>query len=409
MRFHKGRGMFECVSRVACRANRRSGTDARRATLQSSIFNLQSSGFTLIELLIVTVVIVTLMGIVFRLAGVGSDSRAKSKTQARLQRLENAVSGYYAAYGSYPPVPLVRSRDINLAIYKTGVAKDSQQKVNLTSPSAEDKRQIDLACRAQPLAALYPFFMYDGDRAGRKGKAEKLVDAIVKDKEWSGDYKVKNINGLINQGATLFQFGLLSFLMPRYLFMLQGDPAMYDENPHGQWTKNNQLPCRIDTGQTYDSWESIQEFLYREGGRQASLISNLTSQAVCARWMPNFEGIVSGGYEFYGVNTSDSDWPFLSGSTYDGTPGYKKWLRVFYPGDGDSESGHYLLNGMTVADGWGHEFYYYTDPPYQSYRLWSAGANGYTFPPWLDLDSFNQSEQRTITEWTKDDVCHLAN
>ena len=32
-------------------------------------------GFTLIELLIVTVVIATLMGVVFRLAGAGGDSR----------------------------------------------------------------------------------------------------------------------------------------------------------------------------------------------------------------------------------------------------------------------------------------------------------------------------------------------
>ena len=78
---------------------------------------MKKNGFTLIELLIVTVVIVTLMGIVFRLAGVGGDSRKKSLTQSRLQRLENALSGYYAAYGSYPPVPLQnRSRDINVRV-----------------------------------------------------------------------------------------------------------------------------------------------------------------------------------------------------------------------------------------------------------------------------------------------------
>ena len=60
-----------------------------------------------------TVVIVTLMAIVFRLAGTGGESTARAKTLARLQKLSNALSGYYAAFGSYPPVPLQgRSRDI---------------------------------------------------------------------------------------------------------------------------------------------------------------------------------------------------------------------------------------------------------------------------------------------------------
>ena len=81
-------------------------------------------GFTLIELLIVTVVIVTLMGIVFRLAGVGGDSRAQAKTLARLQRIENALSGYYAAYGSYPPVPLQgRSRSIDVQVDDAELAR----------------------------------------------------------------------------------------------------------------------------------------------------------------------------------------------------------------------------------------------------------------------------------------------
>ena len=419
MRFHKGRDVFECVSRVVGRAvltcgNRRSENDARRATLNSKLFTLNSSGFTLIELLIVTVVIVTLMGIVFRLAGVGGGQRAKSTTQARLQRLENAISGYYAAYGSYPPVPLQgRSRDINLQVNSYGVQTDKRP-VNLSNPQADDLRGIEAACRAQPVAVAFPFFMYEHDKQDRKDKAEKIVDYVVKAQEWSGDYKMKNVGNLISKGTPMFQFGLLSFLMPRYLFMLQGDPEMYDGNP--QWTKNNQLPCRIDTGQPYETWESMQQFLYRDGRSEASLISNLTSQAVCARWMPNLEHIVSGGLDFYGVDTATSDYgeSYLNGSQYNcGNPKtgkieYQAWMRVFTP-DPKSSAGHYLLNGMTVADGWGHEFYYYADTPYQSYRLWSAGADGRTFPPWLDVGSFQNAEQKTITGWTKDDICHLAN
>ena len=380
-------------------------------------------GFTLIELLIVTVVIVTLMGIVFRLAGAGGDSRAKSKTQARLQRLENAISGYYAAYGSYPPVPLQgRSRDINIKVDDNGVQGNVQNSVNLSNPKDADKKQVEAACRAQPIAVLFPFFMNGSVNGELKSKSETLVTAVAMDKNGNFSY-LNNVGGLHigrEDEATLFQFGLLSFLLPRYRFMLQGAPEMYD-TPHSQWAKNNQLPCRIDTGKPYESWESMQEFLYRQGSsneRQAFLIDNLTSQSVCARWMPNFEGIISGGLEFYGVDTSDGDWPFLGSFKYDALPrddnskdDKRRWMRIFSRGGYNSSSSMYLLNGMTVADGWGREFYYYADPPYQSYRLWSAGKNGYTFPPWLmeHLDTYSSKEQATITNWTKDDISHLAN
>jgi len=374
-------------------------------------------GFTLIELLIVTVVIVTLMGIVFRLAGVGGDSRALSMTQARLQRIENAISGYYAAYGSYPPVPLQgRSRDINLKVDEHGVQGNVQNPVNLSSPKNEDKKQVEAACRAQPLAVLFPFFMNSSVNGELKSKSETLVTALAMEKRASFSY-LNNVGGLHigkEDEATIFQFGLLSFLLPRYRFMLQGVPEMYD-TPHSEWAKNNQLPCRIDTGKPYENWESMQEYLYRQGGsneRQAYLIDNLTSQSVCARWMPNFEGIISGGLEFYGVDTSDGDRPFLGSDMYNGLPDDKRRImRQFSRSGYNSNSSLYLLNGMTIVDGWKHEFYYYADPPFQSYRLWSAGKNGFTFPPWLmeHLDTFSTKEQATITGWTKDDISHLAN
>ena len=393
-------------------------------TLHPSPFTLHHSsprrGFTLIELLIVTVVIVTLMGIVFRLAGVGSDSRAKSNTQARLQRLENAVSGYYAAYGSYPPVPLQgRSRDINVKVDGNGVQGNVKNNAKLSDPKDTDtKRQVEAACRAQPVAVLFPFFM-NGDVNGElRGKKEILVQSLAMTMDgfsWLGNVGGLNL-GKENE-SELFQFGLLSFLLPRYLFMLGGDPAMYDTR-HSQWDKNNQLPCRIDTGRPYESWESMQEYVHGRGHpEESSLVSNLTSQAVCARWIPNLEKIVSGGYDFYGVDTSDGDWPYLGAIKYDALPeednskNTKKWLHMISRRGYDGGKTEYLLDGMTVADGWGREFYYYSETPYQSYKLWSAGKNGLTFPPWLmeHLDSYSSKEQQTITGWTEDDISHLAN
>ena len=377
---------------------------------------MKKNGFTLIELLIVTVVIVTLMGIVFRLAGVGGDSRKKSKTLARLQRIENAISGYYAAYGSYPPVPLQgRSRDIRMKVDDNGVQGGNAGSYNLSSPNSDTVKQVEAACRAQPVAVLFPFFMNDDVDGDRASSAEKLVTAIRNESNFKFN-PLTSPGGLSRDESdwrkvNLFQFGLLSFLLPRYLFMLQGDPSFYDAR-NGQWSVNNQLPCRVDTGRPYESWEDMQEKYYKRGGSNAkemALIENLPSQAVCARWMPNFEGIVTGGLDFYGVDTSDVDWLYLDGSLYDGIPGYKKWMHQASPRGYDNSGSLYLLNGMTVADGWGNEFYYYSEVPYQSYRLWSAGPNYRTFPPWLDLSKFNQKEQETIANWTKDDISHLAN
>ncbi len=377
-------------------------------------------GFTLIELLIVTVVIVTLMGIVFRLAGVGGDSRAQSKTLSRMQRIENALSGYYAAYGSYPPVPLQgRSRSIDVKVNDYGVQHEESDTnpANLSDPNDKDTlKQVEAACRAQPIAVLYPFYMlsYDGSK---KSDVEAMIKVLA-------DYKKADFKVLTNLGGldldeknwskiSLFQFGLLSFLLPRYLFMLQGDSDLYDHVKSGtllrigQWAENNQLPCRISSGLRYNSWKQIQECLYgRNGtGAEAAMISNLASQAVCARWMPNFEGIISGGLEFYGVNTEDGDSPYLNLGVFDGSPG--GGLRQFSNGGYNSSSSLYILDGMTILDGWGRELYYYSAPPYQSYRLWSAGPNGRTFPPWYDVSVLDTAKRRVVTDWTKDDLSHL--
>ena len=61
-----------------------------------------SRGFTLIELLIVVVVITTLVGLVFRLAGVGEETGALAEMLTRIantydDEVDNAVAGMTAA------------------------------------------------------------------------------------------------------------------------------------------------------------------------------------------------------------------------------------------------------------------------------------------------------------------------
>ena len=127
-------------------------------------------GFTLIELLIVVVVIAALTTIIFRLAGVGSESTARAVTVSRLQRIENALSGYYAAFGTYPPVPLQGSRDIYQKVdYYHGVQLDdvNKQTIVTSGTQAQNMReQILAACRSQPFGAYFPFKSGMADKNG---------------------------------------------------------------------------------------------------------------------------------------------------------------------------------------------------------------------------------------------------
>lgn len=368
----------------------------------------KSRGFTLIELLIVTVVIVTLMAIVFRLAGTGGESTARAKTLARLQKLSNALSGYYAAFGSYPPVPLQgRSRDIYTRVDSYGslgygIQGKSGDRNVASLNSSEMKRQIEAACRAQPVAVGFPY--------NYKGTEPEVIDAIttqlgIKKYQTISSYGGFNRNSSDWSENNVFMFGLLSFLLPRYQFMLDGEKNLYDKsNTNGPWPSNNRLPYLLD-GSRLEEWKDVQDALLMgpdNVGRttsphpdQQAMLEQLPSQAVCARWMPNFKNIVTSRpvrtvTEFFGVETEAPDdfgyapdkWFILSQDGYDKEPSF--------------------VNGTkTVLDGWGESFYYYSLPPYQSYQLWSSGPNKRTFPPWLEPES---GDRQLVNSWIADDL-----
>lgn len=388
----------------------------------------RQKGFTLIELLIVTVVIVTLMGIVFRLSGIGSGVRAKNVTISRIQRLENALSGYYAAFGSYPPVPLHGLQDMNLECDDTGLLIPGTTGAGNWSAGGRDEmqRQIRAVCLAQPVAACYPY----EDTTGNRDYIRSLSDEI---KEMCGDRDnypqwaarsaafssgfsglTRNIFGnRLNdmkdwQDIRIFKFGLLSFLLPRYLFMLEGKEEFYDDCR--QWEANNRKITDFITGRQVSTWAEVKRALgvgATSGGNGnnpalASMITNLPTQAVCARWMPNFKQMIAGGRTFYGVDTGDGH-VYNSVNDADG-------FMVYSPNSNGSSGNAYILNGMTVLDGWNRDLYYHSAPPYQSYTVWSAGPDGKTFPPWIDLESLPGDEARKVAaEWMKDDIIHLSN
>jgi prepilin-type N-terminal cleavage/methylation domain-containing protein len=395
-------------------------------------------GFTLIELLIVVVVIAALTTIVFRLAGVGGDATARATTVSRLQRIENALSGYYAAFGTYPPVPLQGSRDIYQEVDAYhGVQLDDVNKQTISGKSDKNamhtRDQILAACRSQPFGAYFPFKNGKSEYVETISKAiKKLVNSGARQFKGLSDERKTSLlqgftdgvsgNSMVGSLSTsksswwgddsvqLWRYGVMSFLLPRYLFMMQQDQEFQVED-YAQWTAYNDLPFDPDTGVLYGNgdvrqgWRTVRDNYSKNSGRDRWKIELIPSQAACARWMPNFERICA---------TTFDEWEFW-GTRIKGKQEYDHHLDVYStpvlysPAGRQSTSQQYVLDCITVKDGWGREFFYYSPPPHQTYRVWSSGADGMTFPPWTDLNTLNESERKVVLNWTKDDISVMKN
>lgn len=365
--------------------------------------------FTLVELLVVMTVIAALMAIMFRITGIGDDMRRRNLTVQRLQSLENCLSGYFAAYGSYPPVALYATHNVYQRADEYGEQEDYED-------SELKPVNVLAVCKAQPVACRFPF-ANDEDTVRQIEK----VSEVMRNRANSSDSKFKEYKErqqVLSQGFTgissvnqvngwsteyewkevkVFKFGLLSYLLPRYLTMTVGVDKNSLENCR-QWTASNELASHPNTGRSFGSWKDELD--------DVRLVRRIPSQAVCARWMPNLEKKVNctprqsepgGAYTLFGVNVRDPDGvDALSADNpnieiYEGTP-------------------NYVLDSMTVTDGWGVDFFYYSPAPYQSYRLWSAGPNGKTFPPWIPLSSLKDStDRKTAGNWMADDIMHQSN
>ena len=368
--------------------------------------------FTLVELMVVVVVIMALLSISFRMLGAASSSEARSTTIARMQRVENCLSGYYAAFGSYPPVSLHASRNVYAELDENGNQKDGgEETTGLVDGS------VEAACRAQPFSACFPFsqsrdvteYITTASRTAAQlttmeqfpawtAVADVLgggFEAMQRPSQAGGDW-TREANW---QKVKVFKFGVMSYLLPRYLFMTKGvDPK--DLEQCAQWDMNNQLASHPNTGLSFGS--------YDQQLKDKRLILRIPSQAVCARWMPNLEGIVSGNPLeegdglFFGVQVFN----LADGAIFNVDPqGSPKVILNYF----DRKTGT-VHDTMTVFDGWGNEFYYYSPQPFQSYRLWSAGPDGKTFPPWVPLSTLKtDGDRKTASNWMADDIMHLSN
>ena len=338
-------------------------------------------GFTLVELMVVIAVIGILIGGMFKLIGVANNEKNRAVTVARLEKIKNAISGYYATYGCYPPVkneyaPLDPDDAKNTGKLKDYFASDVIDEYNKVTDTDEKGAFLaKLCCQAQPLDFEYPNpQQYDEyiNQAQSKYSSASSVLGIDKTKADWKSYKA-------------FRYGLLSFLLPRLTVMGYARSL----------TANNQLDYDGLTRQSDMRFLStLQWTKYNTSSKDvASVLKQLQAdEDTCGKWMPNFEGLLYGTGArdtIMGVNIRAKN----SADVLDLVGGYT-------PGD-------YCLLAVTTKDGWGNEFYYYSEPPYQSYRLWSAGPDGKTFPPWLDIKSYNSGLFKSAATWVADDIISL--
>lgn len=390
--------------------------------------------FTLIELMIVIAVMAVLMGLVFRMTSVGTDSHKRTVTIMRLQKLENCLSGYYAAFGSYPPVDIHGSRDIYAAVDGHGIQEDdiNENIWNWTSIGERNEtaawNQVRAACKSQPIDCRFPF------PPGYADVVEALSEELKRrassnDEDFKKYYENEDVkrkllagfdDGTSNIGRfsalkdkkewhnlQLFKFGLLSYLLPRYLVMMNGPEVFFEE--YAQWIDNNVMPSNPFTGKSFDTyggWRGIKDrtAVGNESTMDYASVANVPSQVVCARWMPNFKNICSvnrpGKFVLFGIDIKDSE-----GATMLNVENSD--IDVF--STTKNASNQYVLDGVTVRDGWENDFYYYSPSPYQRYTLWSSGPNGRTFPPWIDRNTLESKANECVGKWVCDDIIHLSN
>lgn len=392
-------------------------------------------GFTLVEMLIVVAIIVTMMAFVFHIGSVGSDSSKRSATVSKIQRLENALSGYYAAFGTYPPVKLHGSRNPYLKVDVHGIQEEGgQENVSIwgwSSIGEESEKnaweQVKAACLSQPVACMFPYPQGFKDVIRETSEG---VKSLCEDDEFAKGLSSRRLATLqagFDDGVSdnlgrhdksavewrelqLFKFGVMSFLLPRYLVMLSCSQSMRLE-AFAQWDGNNVLPSDPMNGRQFSSWQAMREqYVFSNRSSDHAHVANIPSQAVCARWMPNFERSLActHTWKLFGVRVDE---PNSGGGDVNPVQAILEGIssiEIFAP-NANSTGNQYLLDSITMKDGWGNDIYYYSPAPYQGYKVWSAGANGRTFPPWISRDGLTAKANSCVALWVKDDIAGLGN
>lgn len=334
----------------------------------------RKGAFTLIETLVVVAVIGLLIGGIFKLMGLAGTMSKRAETIARMQRIQNALAGYYAAYGTYPPVKVYGSSNP----YLEERLKDGR--ITFEPVSGLSRANALKAAASQPIGFLYPtaeiLEEYVSEYFAAQGMSVASAAKVLGNAEGEVSWAVYR----------LFQFGVLSFLAPRidmvganYLF----EPGDREWAPEESFFRTKQ-------------WIDSNVAKYPKGGANSAQLKNFRDKcqeerSACAKWITQLEKMVSGQcYDVLGTVLSEV--------------GTSITLTVQ-----SAESGTlYALQESTIKDGWGNNFFYYSPPPYQTYRIWSAGENGATFPCWISYEAVKSQKGKKdaslMQEWISDDI-----
>ncbi len=132
-------------------------------------------GFTLVEMLVVTLIIVLLAGMVFRLVGLVGRNNPRNTTRATLEKTAAALEEFKSIYGKYPPVRL----------YPTSRGMEPLMMYEFPQPDT---------------------YGDPDDPDAQRATAQRMIKQYKQGKMSQWD-----INGL----GGIFSFGLCSFFVPR--------------------------------------------------------------------------------------------------------------------------------------------------------------------------------------------------
>ncbi len=330
------------------------------------------AAFTLIEMMVVVALIGILIGGVFRLIGTAGERAKRSSTVDRLQRIENAISGFYAQYGTYPPVPQYGKELPDSANPFKHTKDDYDYNSTYDTLNDVDKFQVRAirASRTQPAMFEFP----------PRQSMDDDIPALLGEGIQSANQEIGGITDDESLEDKPFRYGLMSFLLPRLLVM----NMIPDKD--GKFTDDGNKTPAFGLF-TKKVWNNHNQGKNNKDGFQHRMFSAQYSTEIglASRILPNFERMILGGSVLLGINTADP------------AHGYPKLVPRNKIG----------FLSMTVNDGYGNEIYYYSAPPHQSYRIWSAGPDGKTFPPWIPLDSLNQSDRNNVNRWISDDIARF--
>ena len=177
--------------------------------------------------------------------------------------------------------------------------------------------------------------VFDGDPAYTWQENYKdLVNYEIPD-EWTID-KAGNITETYQR--PFFYIGLLGYLMPRW--------------SSGDWYNLDHVKTKL-SGQDAFSCKQWKDYNVDFYGNALTTNSTHDVQAK-ERWMPFISDIID----------PDNFGDVKAGGEYLN----RKSVRSIYGQNGKTQ---YFLKVFTVRDGWGDSFYYRSDPPHMTYKLWS--------------------------------------